>query len=73
MQVLDVQMYGIDLVSVIFRSAFDHDTQAPSQASWCGGSISHNSRLLLVFLQVKVNSARYIAQVVNTVLLPFLQ
>ena len=41
----------IDLVSVIFRSAFAHDTQAPPQASWCGEAISYNSRSHLVFLQ----------------------
>ena len=60
------------LVSVTFRSAFAHDTQAPPQASWCGG-ISYNSRSHLVFLQDKVNIARYIAQVVNPMLLPFLR
>ena len=31
----DVRVYGIDLVSVIFRSVYAHDTQAPPQASWC--------------------------------------
>ena len=35
-------------------------------------SISYNSRSHLVFLQGKVNSAYYIAQVVNPVLLAFL-
>ena len=34
MRVMDVHMYGVNLVSVIFRSAFAHDTQAPPQASW---------------------------------------
>ena len=37
------------------------------------GTISFNSRSHLVFLQGKVSSARYIAQVVNPVLLPFLR
>ena len=37
MRVTDVHVYGVDLVSVILRSAFAHDTQAPLQASWCGG------------------------------------
>ena len=49
-----------------------HDTQAPSQASWCEGpsvtTLSH-----LVFLLGKVNSAFYITYVVNPVLLPFLR
>ena len=27
----------LDLVSVIIRSAFSHDTQAPPKFSWCGG------------------------------------
>ena len=64
-------MYGVDLVSVIFRSAFAHDTQALTQASWCEGAISYNSQSQLVFLQGKVNSARYIAHIVNPELLPF--
>ena len=38
-----------------------------------GGAISYYSRSHLVFLHGKVNSARYITQVVNSVLLPFLQ
>ena len=37
MRVIDVHVYGVDLVSVIFRSAFVHDTQAPTQASSCEG------------------------------------
>ena len=36
-RVIDVHVYGTDLVSVIYWSAFAHDIQAPSQASWCGG------------------------------------
>ena len=72
MQVMDVDMYGVDLASVIFWSAFAHDTQAPPRASWCGRTISYNLSHLL-FLQGKVNSASYIAQVVNPVLLPFLR
>ena len=36
-------------------------------------AISNNSRSHLLFLQGKVNSARYIARVVNPVLLPFLR
>ena len=73
MWMMNVHVYGIDLVSVTFQSAFAHDTQASPQVSWCGGGvISYNSRSHLVFLQGKVNSVRYIAQVVNSVLLPFL-
>ena len=37
------------------------------------GGISYNSRSDLVFLQSKVNSARYFAQVVHPVLLPFIR
>ena len=37
------------------------------------GAISYNSRSHLVFLQGKVNSACYIAQVVNPMLLPLLR
>ena len=62
MRVMNVDVYSIDLVRVIFRRAFPHDTQAPPQDSWCVGTISYNSRSPLVFLQGKVNSARYIAQ-----------
>ena len=72
MRVMDVQMYGVDLVSVIFRSAFAHDTQAPPHASWCRG---HQLQVAVtfVFLQCKVNSVRHIAQVVNPVLLPYIR
>ena len=72
MRVMDVHVYSVDLVSVIIRSAFAHDTQAPPEASWCW-IISYNSWPYLVFLQGKVNSARYISQVVNSVLLSFLR
>ena len=37
------------------------------------GDISYNSRYLLVFLQGKVKNIRYIAQVVNPVLLSFIR
>ena len=71
-RMMDIHMYSIDLVRVIFRSAFSHDKQAPLQASWCRGC--HQLQLVtLVFLQGKVNSAPYIAQVVNPLLLPFLR
>ena len=74
MQVMDVHAYGVDLVSITFWGAFTHDTQVPPQASWCEGrGMSYNSQSHLVFLQGKVNSARYIAQIVNSMLLPFLQ
>ena len=36
-------------------------------------AIRYNSRSHLLFLQDKVSSARYVAQVVNPVLLPFLR
>ena len=36
MRVLHVHVYGADLVSVIFRSAFAHDTLAPPQAATMG-------------------------------------
>ena len=35
---MDVHMYGVDLVSVIFQSVFAYDTPAPPQVSWCGGA-----------------------------------
>ena len=37
MRVMNVHMYGIDLVRVIFRSAFANDAQPPPQASRLGG------------------------------------
>ena len=37
MRVMDVHVYGLDLVGVIFRSAFAHYTQASPQVSWCVG------------------------------------
>ena len=69
-RVMDVHAYRVDLVSVIFRSAFAHDTQILPQVSWCRGVISYNFRSHLLFPQGKVNSTHYIAQIVNPVLLP---
>ena len=40
MRVMDVHVYRVDLVSVIFRSTFSHGTQAPPQATWLGGRVS---------------------------------
>ena len=34
---MNVHVYGVDLLSVIIRSAFAYHTQASPQASWCGG------------------------------------
>ena len=68
---MDIQVYGVDLVRIIFRSAFAHGTQASLQLHGVG-AISYNSRPHLVLLQGKGNSARYIAQVIS-VLLPFLR
>ena len=73
MQVMDVHVYGVDLMSVIFQSAFAHDTQASPRALWYGGAINYIPWSDLVFLQGKVNSAPYITQAVNPVLLPFLR
>ena len=55
-------MYNIDLVSVIFRTSFAHDTR-PHLRLHGVGAISYNSRPHMVFLQGKVKSARYITQV----------
>ena len=68
-RVIDVHVYGIDLLSVIFRSAFAHDTEIPPLASWYG-AISYDLRSDLVFQQSKVSSTHHVAQV-NPVLLPF--
>ena len=73
MRVMDIHIYSIDLVNVICWSAFVHNKQAPPQASWYGMAISYNSRSHLVFLRGKVNSAHYIAEAFNPVLLPFLR
>ena len=69
MQVMDIHVYGVRpdechlLECICLRHTFF--------MLW--GSISYNSPSHLVFLQGKVNSAWYIAQVVNCMLLPFLQ
>ena len=47
--------------------------KALPQASWCGEAIRYNVWSDLEFLQVKVNSTSLNAQVVNPVLLPFIQ
>ena len=64
---MDEYVYGVDVVSPIFRFAFAH--------FWLHGveAISYNSRSYLVFMQGKVNCARSISQVVNLVLLQFLR
>ena len=46
MRVIDVYVYGADLVSVIIRSTFVLDTQASPQASCCGG---HQLQLAVTF------------------------
>ena len=46
MLMMDVNVYGVDLVSVIFRSAFTHNSQAPPQTSWRGG---HQLQLTVTF------------------------
>ena len=67
MRVMDVHVYGVDLVSIILRTHSPHDTDPNSGLMvWRGEAISY-SRSHLVFLQGKVHSARYITQV----LLPF--
>ena len=66
MRVMDVHVYGVDLVSIIFRSALAH-AHRPYLRLPVLGATSYNS---LSHLD-KVNSALYIAQVVNPVLLPF--
>ena len=63
-QMIDVHAYGEDLERVHFRSAFP-TTHRPTSGFIVRGVISYNSRSHLVFLQVKVNSARYFEQVVN--------
>ena len=63
---------GADLVSIIFLSSFVHDIH-PHLRLHGVGAISYNSRSHLQFLLGKVNTARYIVQVLNPVLLPFLR
>ena len=50
-----------------------HTTRRPYLRLHDVVAITYNSRSHLVYLQDKVNSARYITQVVNPVLLPFLR
>ena len=46
MCVMDVHVYGVDLMSVNSRSAFAHDTQAPPQAfsTWLTLANTHSHR-----------------------------
>ena len=62
MLVMDVRVYGVDLVSVIFRSAFNPRHTGPTSGFMVCGAVSYNSRSHLVFLPGKVNSFRYITQ-----------
>ena len=47
MGVMDVHVYAVDLVTIIFRIEFAHNTQAPSQVSFCGG---HQLQLAVTFV-----------------------
>ena len=69
-RVMDVHLYSVDLVTIIFWSAFTYDIQAPPQALWCEGPWIRTYSHIWCFC--RVNGARYIAQVVP-LLLPFLQ
>ena len=40
MRVMDIHVYGFDLLRVMLRSAFVRDAQAPPQASWSGITFS---------------------------------
>ena len=71
MRVIDIHTYGIDLVGIIF-GVHSPMTHGLTSGFMVWGAISYNLRSHSVFLQGKVNSTRYIAQVVKPVLLPFL-
>ena len=62
MRVMELHMYNVDLVRVIFRSAFAHDIR-PQLRLHGVGAISYNSRPHMVFPLGKIKSARYITQV----------
>ena len=66
-RVMDVYLYGVGLVSVIFRRT----GSISGFIVW--GAISLNSRSHLVFLQSKVNSARHIVQAIIPVILSFIR
>ena len=53
MRVMDAHLYGVDLLSVTLRSAFAHYTQAPLQASWCGGPSVTTHGHIWCFCRVK--------------------
>ena len=56
-------------MSVIFQSAFAYDTQATPQAPWYGEPSGTTRGQVWCFC--RVNTTRYIAQIVNPVLLSF--
>ena len=72
MRVIDVHVYDVYLVSVI-TGVHLSTTHRPYLRLHSVGAVSYNSRSQLVFLQCKLNSVRYIAQVVNPALLLFLR
>ena len=70
MRMMDVHVYGVDLVSVLFRSAFAHDIQVPPMASCCEGpSVTTRDH---IWCFCRVNSVRYTVQVINLLLVSFL-
>ena len=69
-----VQVYGAALPGErhLLESISPRHT-GPTSGFMVWGGISYTSRSHLMFLQGKVNNTRYIAQVVNPVLLPFIR
>ena len=54
MRIMDVHVYGVDLVSVIFRTVFAHETQAPPQPSCCGApSVTTRGNIWCLFFSGK--------------------
>ena len=43
MRVMDIHMYGVDLASIIFQSAFAYNTQAHLRLHGLGEGISYKS------------------------------
>ena len=72
MRVIDVHVNGVDLGSVNLPECIRSQYTGPTSGFMVWGLQLH-SRSHFVFLQGKVNSAHYIIQVVNAVLLPFLR
>lgn len=63
----------MDICACIFQGVFSHDTKAQILELWYEETISCKPISTLVFVMETLNNAIYIQNIVNPILLPFLE